>query len=86
MALAPVDQLFEEIYQFLVSSPTPDQIIAYQAPAALQEQLIDLLEKNSSGSLTESEHYALNEFRVINRVMSRLKLTARKATNFDITM
>ncbi len=45
MAFAPSDTLFDEILDFLASTPSPEQIIAYQPPEALQQRLSDLVEK-----------------------------------------
>jgi hypothetical protein len=77
MALAAIEPLFDEILDFLASTPTPEQIIAYKPPEVLQQRLSTLLEKNRQFRLTESEQDELNEFLRMNRFMSRLKLRAR---------
>lgn len=78
MALAPIDTLFDEILEFLASTPTPQQIIDYQPPEPLQQRLSDLLARNRSGGLSEIEQTELDEFLRLNRFMSRLKLKARQ--------
>jgi hypothetical protein len=78
MAFAPTDILFDEILEFLASTPSPEQIIAYTPPEALQQRLSALLEKNRSGQLSESEQIELDEFLRMNRFMSRLKIKARQ--------
>ncbi len=78
MAFATAETLFDEILDFLASSPTAEQLIAYVPPAALQQRLSELLDKNRSSNLTETEQIELDEFLRMNRLMSRLKLKARK--------
>lgn len=78
MGFAPVDFLFDDILEFLSSTPTPLQIIDYQPPQHLQERLSALLEKNRHNRLTDSEATELDEFLRMNRFMSRLKLKARQ--------
>ncbi|MBZ0297540.1 MAG: hypothetical protein K8L99_33600 [Anaerolineae bacterium] len=78
MALAPADALFDDILEFLASSPTAEQIVHYQPPVALQQRLSELLGKNRSTGLGEAEQWELDEFLRMNRFMSRLRLKARK--------
>ena len=78
MAFAPTDILFDEILEFLASTPSPEHIIAYEPPEALQQRLSDLLAKNRSGHLSEAEQVELDEFLRMNRFMSRLKIKARQ--------
>jgi hypothetical protein len=70
--------LFDEILEFLASTPTPEQIINFQPPASSQERLSDLLAKNRAGNLDDREQVELDEFLRMNRFMSRLKLKARE--------
>lgn len=76
MAFAAVESLFDEILDFLASSPTAEQLVNYQPPAALQQRLSELLQKNRSVRLTDAEE-ELQEFLRMNRFMSRLRLKAR---------
>jgi hypothetical protein len=78
MAISPEVSLFDEILDFLASTPTPEQIITFQPPDPLQERLSQLLEQNRRGSLSADEQDELNEFLWVNRFMSRLRLRARK--------
>lgn len=81
MSFAPTDILFDEILDFLASTPTPERIIAYKPPESLQQRLSDLLAKNRTVKLTEEEQVELNEFLRMNRFMSRLKFKARQKLN-----
>jgi hypothetical protein len=79
MTLAPPSAvLFDEILDFLTSQRTPEQIVAFQPPEALQQQLSALLDRNRQGSLTPEEQSELDEFLRMNRFMSRLRSLARK--------
>lgn len=78
MAFAPTDTVFDIVLDFLASTPTPEQIVAYQPPEPLQERLSILLEQNRSGGLSAPEQNELEEFLRMNRFMSRLKLKARQ--------
>ena len=77
MAFAPTDTLFDTVLDFLASTPTPEQIIAYQPPEPLQQRLSELLAQNRSGGLSATEQTELDEFLRMNRFMSRLKLKAQ---------
>jgi hypothetical protein len=78
MALATIEPLFDEILEFLASSPSAEAILNYQPPDVLQERLSALLEKNGTGRLSEEERLELDEFLRMNRLMSRLKLKVRQ--------
>ncbi len=78
MAFAPTDTLFDTVLDFLASTPTPKEIIAYQPPEVLQQRLSELLAQNRSSGLSSSEQVELDEFLRMNRFMSRLKLKARQ--------
>lgn len=77
MSAAPAGDLFDEILDFLASTPTPEQIVAFQPLEALQARVSHLLDKNRHDTITEEEKAELEEFLRLNRFMSRLKLRAR---------
>lgn len=77
MAFVAAEDLFDEVLDFLASSPTAEQLVNYQPPTALQQRLSELLQKNRSVRLTDAEAEELDEFLRMNRFMSRLKLKAR---------
>ena len=78
MAAIQSNTLFDEILDFLASTPTPEQIIAFQPSPTLQERTRYLLEQNRNGTLTAEEHNELDEFGRMNHFMSMLKIRARK--------
>ena len=77
MAFATNEALFDEVLDFLASSPSAEQIVSYEPPVVLQQRLSELLEKNRTVRLSEAEQAELDEFLRMNRFMSRLRLKAR---------
>ncbi|MCL4252397.1 MAG: hypothetical protein KJ043_01295 [Anaerolineae bacterium] len=78
MAFAPVDSLFDDILDFLASSPSAQAIVDYHPPDHLQHRLSELLDKNRKDQLSDSDRSELDEFLRINRFMNRLKIKARQ--------
>lgn len=70
-------QLFEEVLDFLASTPTPQQIIDFAPSSALQDRARDLLDANRDGTLTPEQRAELDEFARLNHFMSMLKARAR---------
>jgi hypothetical protein len=62
--------LLEPILDFLVSTPTPEQIIAFASPEAIQARLDELLAQNRSGRLSEAERAELDALLFLNSIMS----------------
>ncbi len=69
---------FDELLDFLASSPSAEELIAYRPPEALQARISELLEKNRQGNLSAEEQTELDEFLRMNRFMSRLQAQARQ--------
>ena len=79
MAIAqPPDTFFNEILDFLASSPTPEQIVSFKTSEALNERLHYLLDQNGEGQLSAEERAELDEFLKIDHVFTMLKIRARK--------
>ena len=70
--------LFNEILDFLASTPTPEQIVAFRPSATLQERASYLLDRQRDGTLTADESTELDEIARMNHFMSMLKIRARK--------
>ena len=69
----PTRTIFGEITDFLATNPTPEAIIAYRLPEALQARAHDLLELNGEGELTDVEHDEMLDFVHVDEMMSLLK-------------
>jgi hypothetical protein len=78
MAIAQPTILFDEILDFLASTPTPQQIIAFKPSDTLQERLDDLLERNRQETLMPDEREELDEFLRMNHFMNMLVIRARQ--------
>ncbi len=68
----------DEVLDFLVTGPTPEQIIAFHASERAQEQLRLLLERNQNGTLTEQEHAELEEMSRVDHFFTLIKARAMK--------
>lgn len=69
----------DEVLAFLLSSPTPQQIIEFQASEAAQERLRYLLEANRQGTITDVERAELDEASQLNHFFMRLKAKAHQS-------
>lgn len=70
--------VYAEIYRFLVSAPTPAEIIAFHASEDTQARVRHLLDANRLGQLSPEEHGELDEFERANHFVSMLKIFAHK--------
>ncbi len=78
MAVAQPNTLFSEIIDFIASTPTPEDIIAFKPSDRLEQRLSDLLERNRQDSLTAEGQAELDEFLRMNHFMNLLKIRARE--------
>lgn len=69
--------MVDEILDFLASTPTPEQIVAYQPSKPAQGRLRALLNKKYTGALTPEEQAEFDEYSRVNHFMSLLKTRAR---------
>jgi hypothetical protein len=77
MANAPARSITEVVTDFLGSAPTLQEIAAYRLPKELQDQAHQLLDKNRTGSLTDEERAAMEQFRQIDHLLTLIKAKAR---------
>ncbi len=68
----------DEFYEFLMSQPTPEQIIDFHPSEEAEEHLRYLLEVNQSDRLTKEEQVELDEYLNIEHFMRMLKIKARE--------
>jgi hypothetical protein len=80
MAGVAATNIQDEVLTFLLSSPTPQQIIAFQASEVAQERLRYLLAANREGSLTPGERAELDEASHMNHFVMLLKAKAHQGT------
>ena len=75
---APPANIQDEVFGFLLSSPTPQQIVAFRASEAAQQRLRYLLDANRDGILSDAERAELDEASQINHFVTRLKAKAHQ--------
>jgi hypothetical protein len=76
---APSTSIQEEVLTFLLSSPTPQHIIGFQASEAAQARLRYLLDANREGMLNPEERAELDEASQMNHFVMLLKAKAHQA-------
>jgi hypothetical protein len=76
---APPAHIQDEVLSFLLSSPTPQQIIAFHASSAAQERLRYLLDGQRNGVLSDAERAELEEASQLNHFVTLLKAKAHQA-------
>ena len=75
--------LYNEILDFLSSTPTPEAILAFRPSSALQARASELLERNRAGNLSDEDLAELDEFQRMNQFMSMLKIRASEKVNIS---
>ena len=78
MVMAQLTSVTDEVVGFLVSSPTPEQIVAFHASEQAQPRLRTLLEHNQEGVLTEPEKAELDEMSRVEHFFTLIKARAMK--------
>jgi hypothetical protein len=68
----PAD-VYHYVLDFLISNPTPDQILEFRPNLLMQNRLKDLLIKSDAGQLSLNEQQELNEYERIEHLIVMLK-------------
>lgn len=76
MVVASGNPLFDEILEFLDSTPTPEQIIAFKPSQLLDQRLHYLLDQNSHDRIMSEERNELDEFLRVDHFITMLKIRA----------
>jgi hypothetical protein len=76
--------ILEEVFKFLCSTPTPEQIIAFKPSDTSEDRLSELLSLNRQGTLSASDRAELDQYLWVNHLMNMLKIRVReKLTDVD---
>jgi hypothetical protein len=67
------------VFEFLLTRPTPEQILNFRLDEETDDYLQHLMDKNQNGLLTSDERAEMEEFSRINHFMIRLKAHAHLA-------
>lgn len=68
--------VWDEVDEFLTSTPSPDQIIAFHPSEAMQARLHQLVGKSLNGTLNARERAELDQHLALENFMRRLKIKA----------
>lgn len=71
-----IPKVYQEVLDFLIKRPTPEEIIAFKVSARAQIHLQELLEKNRTGSLSQMELAQLDVYEQLEHLMILLKARA----------
>jgi len=67
---------WDEVDEFLLSSPSVQQIVDFRPSDGLQARARLLLDRNREGNLSETERLELDDFQALENFMRRLKIKA----------
>jgi len=70
--------IYQEVYHFLASAPTHEEILAFRPSESTQARIRKLLEINKAGQLSAEEHAELDEFEQVEHLVRMLKLHTRQ--------
>lgn len=71
-------RVWDEVDDFLTSTPSPQEIIDFHLSESVQERLAHLLDGNRQNTLNPDEVYELEQMLAVDTFMSRLKVKAIK--------
>jgi len=74
----PIRSPLDEVLDFLVSSPSPEQILSIHPSESAQERLRYLLDASRNNALSDMERVELDSAMQLEHLMRRLKLRARE--------
>lgn len=80
----PPDKV-SEVLDFMVSSPSPQDIIAFKPSPQMEARLAELMAKNKADTLSDDERRELEAFLQLNHLVNMLKIRARRKLATDET-
>ena len=78
MSAVQASTLIDEVLDFLISAPTPEQIVAFHASEMAQTRLRYLLDQNRNGELSDEEKVELDEMTRLDHFVTLIKARAMK--------
>lgn len=75
-ASTDIPAVYQEVLDFLIKRPTPEEIIAFKVSPIAQRRLSELLEKNRSATLSLMELAELDVYEQLEHMMILLKVRA----------
>ncbi|MBD2075501.1 hypothetical protein H6F86_16680 [Phormidium sp. FACHB-592] len=74
--LQEIPEAYLEVLDFLMTRPTPQDIVAFKVSPIAQERLRSLLDRNREGTLTNSEVAELDVYEQLEHLMILMKARA----------
>lgn len=71
-------QVVHEFATFLANSPSPEEIIAFQASPECTERFYALIEAEKAGEITNDEREELHVLEAISHIMLHTKAAAKR--------
>ena len=71
--------LMEEVAEFLASSPSPDELLAYRPSARAIQRFNALLAKSKTGSLNVDEQWEMDQFEHLEMLLQSIKARLQPA-------
>ncbi len=71
-------RLSSEVIEFLVSGPSPENIINFRPSVEAQTRVTELLNKNQTGTLTPAEEAELDRYESLDYLITLMKVRARQ--------
>lgn len=76
-----IPSIYQEVLDFLIKRPTPEEIITFKVSPQAQMRLQALLEKNRSATLSSMELAELDVYEQLEHMMILLKARASSVLN-----
>jgi hypothetical protein len=76
--ITDIPAVYQEVIDFLIKRPTPEEIIAFKVSPQAQTRLEELLEKNRSATISSVELAELDVYEQLEHLMILLKARALK--------
>jgi len=73
-----IPAVYQEVCDFLIKRPTPEEIVVFKVSPQAQKRLSDLLEKNRTATIDSMELAELDVYEQLEHLMTLLKARALK--------
>ncbi|MCX5965253.1 MAG: hypothetical protein NT070_19635 [Cyanobacteria bacterium] len=74
----------QEVLSFLMTQPTPQDILNFKVSEKAQTRLKILLDRNCEGGLSEDESFELDGYEQLDQLMQMLKIQAYSVVHQDV--
>ncbi len=74
----------QEVLSFLMTQPTPQNILNFKVSEKAQTRLKILLDRNYEGGLSEDESFELDGYEQLDQLMQMLKIQAYSVVHQDV--